>query len=290
MYAITAITGRVGGALADRLLEQGQPVRAILRDAAKGAPWAARGAEVALADADDADALTAALSGAEGVFLLLPPNFDPAPDFSDVKARIAVFREALLRAKPGKVVVLSTIGADAMEPNLLTALRLLEEALANVDLPITSLRAAWFMENAQWDVAAARDKGLIASYLQPLDRKIAMIATDDVGRCAADLLLEDWAGHRIVELEAAQRVSPQDIAAALAKAIGHPVSVRAVPKVEWEGIFRAEGMANPQPRMRMIDGFNEGWIDFTGTQPDHRKGRIGIEEAMEALVSRIMRE
>jgi uncharacterized protein YbjT (DUF2867 family) len=146
------------------------------------------------------------------------------------------------------------------------------------------------MENAQWDVAAARDKGEIASYLQPLDRKIAMIATDDVGRVAADLLLEDWAGHRIVELEAAQRVSPQDIAAALAKAIGHPVSVRAVPKAEWEGIFRAEGMANPQPRMRMIDGFNEGWIDFTGTQPDHRKGRIGIEEAMEALVSRIMLE
>lgn len=286
MYAITAITGRVGGALADRLLEQGHPVRAIVRDEAKGAPWAARGAEVALADADDADALTAALAGAEGVFLLLPPNFDPAPDFSDVKARIAVFRAALQRAKPGKAVVLSTIGADAMEPNLLTALRLLEEALADIDLPITFLRAAWFMENAQWDVAAARDSGVIDSHLQPLDRKIAMIATDDVGRVAAHLLLEDWAGHRIVELEAPQRVSPQDIAAALGKAIGHPVQVQAVPKEDWEGSFRAQGMAHPGPRIRMIDGFNEGWIDFTGAQPDHRKGRIGIEEAMAALVSR----
>lgn len=286
MYAITAITGRVGGALANRLLEQGHPVRAIVRDEAKGAPWAARGAQVALADADDADALTAALAGTEGVFLLLPPNFDPAEDFSDVKARIAVFREALLRARPGKAVVLSTIGADAAEPNLLTALRLLEEALADIDLPITFLRAAWFMENAQWDVAAAWESGVIASYLQPLDRKIAMIATDDVGRVAAHLLLEDWAGHRIVELEAAQRVSPQDIAAALARALGRAVQVKAVPKAEWEGIFRAEGMANPLPRMRMIDGFNEGWIDFTGANPDHRKGRIGIDDAMAALVSR----
>jgi uncharacterized protein YbjT (DUF2867 family) len=158
MYAITAITGRVGGALADLLLEQGHSVRAILRDTAKGAPWAARGAEVALADADDADALTGALSGAEGVFLLLPPNFDPSPDFSDVKARIAVFREALLRAKPGKVVVLSTIGADAMEPNLLTALRLLEEALADVDLPITfcARPGLWKMRNGMWQRRGTR--------------------------------------------------------------------------------------------------------------------------------------
>lgn len=287
MYAITAITGRVGGALANRLLEQGHPIRAIVRDEEKGAPWAARGAEVALADADDTEALTAALSGVEGVFLLLPPNFDPAEDFADVKARIATFREALLRARPGKAVVLSTIGADAMEPNLLTALRLLEEALADIDLPITFLRAAWFMENAQWDVAAARESGVIPSYLQPLDRKIAMIATDDVGRVAAHLLLEDWAGHRIVELEAAQRVSPDDIAAALAKAIGRDVRAEIVPRAEWETIFRAQGMSNPTPRMRMVDGFNEGWIDFTGAQPDHRKGRIGIEEAMAAVVARL---
>ncbi len=287
MYAITAITGRVGGALANRLLEQGHPIRAIVRDEEKGAPWAARGAQVALADADDVEALTAALSGVEGVFLLLPPNFDPAEDFADVKARIATFREALLRARPGKAVVLSTIGADALEPNLLTALRLLEEALADIDLPITFLRAAWFMENAQWDVAAARESGVIPSYLQPLDRKSAMIATDDVGRVAAHLLLEDWAGHRIVELEAAQRVSPDDIAVALAKAIGRDVRAEAVPRAEWETIFRAQGMSNPTPRMRMVDGFNEGWIDFTGAQPDHRKGRIGIEEAMAALVARL---
>jgi uncharacterized protein YbjT (DUF2867 family) len=286
MYAITAITGRVGGALANRLLEQGHQIRAIVRDEEKGAPWAERGAQVALADADDAEALTAALSGVEGAFLLLPPNFDPEEDFADVKARIATFREALLRARPGKAVVLSTIGADALEPNLLTALRLLEEALADIDLPITFLRAAWFMENAQWDVAAARESGVIASYLQPLDRKIAMIATDDVGRVAAHLLREDWAGHRIVELEAAQRVSPADIAAALARAIGGDVRAEIVPRAEWETIFRAQGMSNPYPRMRMVDGFNEGWIDFTGTQPDHRKGRIGIEEAMAALVAR----
>jgi uncharacterized protein YbjT (DUF2867 family) len=49
MYAITAITGRVGGALADTLLNAGHRVRAIVRSEEKGAPWAARECDVAIA-------------------------------------------------------------------------------------------------------------------------------------------------------------------------------------------------------------------------------------------------
>ena len=65
MYAITGITGKVGGELARTLLAAGQPVRAIVRDASKGEVWAALGCEVALAEMEDASALTA-LSGRDG--------------------------------------------------------------------------------------------------------------------------------------------------------------------------------------------------------------------------------
>ena len=133
-------------------------MRAVVRDAAKGGPWKARGCEVAVADIADVDRLARALEGTEGAFILLPPVFDPEPDFRDVKATIAAIREALAQARPPKAVVLSTIGADAAQPNLLNALRYLEQALADVDLPITFLRAAWFMENAEWDVASARER------------------------------------------------------------------------------------------------------------------------------------
>jgi uncharacterized protein YbjT (DUF2867 family) len=50
MYAITGITGKVGGALAATLLAAGLPVRAVVRDATKGAAWAARGCEFAVAE------------------------------------------------------------------------------------------------------------------------------------------------------------------------------------------------------------------------------------------------
>ena len=47
MYAIAGVTGHVGSVAADTLLSQGKAVRVIVRDAAKGAPWKAKGAEVA---------------------------------------------------------------------------------------------------------------------------------------------------------------------------------------------------------------------------------------------------
>lgn len=67
MYAITGITGRVGSAVARNLLSKNQFVRAVVRDASKGTAWADRGCTVAVADMNDADALTAAFADAEGL-------------------------------------------------------------------------------------------------------------------------------------------------------------------------------------------------------------------------------
>jgi uncharacterized protein YbjT (DUF2867 family) len=133
-------------------------------------------------------------------------------------------------------------------------------------------------------VADARDTGVIASYLQPLDRAVPMVATADIGRRVAELLGENWSGVRIEELEAARRVTPNAIAAAFSKALGKPVKAAAVPREKWETIFRGQGMANPLPRMQMLDGFNEGWIEFRDKGALARKGPVSIDEAVAALV------
>jgi len=284
MFAIMGVSGKVGGAAARALREAGLPVRAIVRDAAKGVPWAALGCEVAVADLDSPEALARAFTGAEGVFAMLPPVFDPSPGFPEARAMIATLRAALAEARPGRVVVLSTIGADATQPNLLNQLGLLEEALDSLPLPVTFLRPAWFMENAAGDIASAREEGVICSYLQPLDRPVPMIAAGDVGRCVADLLCEA-AAPRIVELEARERVTPQALAAAFAEALGRPVRAETVPREVWEALFRDQGMRNPGPRMQMIDGFNQGWIDYPDRGAGARKGTIGLDEAIAALVA-----
>jgi uncharacterized protein YbjT (DUF2867 family) len=282
MFAVTGVTGKVGGAVARALRDAGLPVRAVVRDAAKGAPWAARGCNVAVADLDEVAPLAAAFTGVGGAFAVLPPIFDPTPGFPEAKAMIGTLRAALVEALP-KLVVLSTVGADATRPNLLNQLGLLERALADLPTRVTFLRPGWFMENAAADLTSARETGVIHSYLQPLDHAVPMVATEDVGRTAAQLLQEDWAGHRIVELQA-ERVTPNAIASAFARALDRSVRAEAAPRAHWEEIFRSEGMRNPFPRMQMVDGFNEGWIDFPNCGAEERPGRIDIDSAIAALV------
>jgi len=285
MFAVTGITGKVGAAVARSLLSDDQSVRAVVRDRSKGAAWAQLGCDIAVADMSDTAALTAAFEGTAGVFAMLPPVFDPAPGFPEATPFINSLRAALTDAKPTKVVVLSTVGAEAPQPNLLNVLGRMEEALGGLPMPVTFLRAAWFMENAAWDIASAKS-GLIQSYLQPLDRPIPMVSTDDVGRAAAALLKERWEGKRVVELEGAQRVSPNALAAAFAKVLGTPVRAEVVPRDRWESNFRAQGMKNPTPRMQMIDGFNAGWIDFPDRGARARKGSIGVDQAIATLIQR----
>lgn len=284
MYAITGITGQVGGAVARTLLESGQPVRAVMRNAAKGEPWAKLGCEIAVADMNDAAALAEAFRDADGVFILPPPAFDPQPGFPEALAVIDAVKAALQAVRPQNVVCLSTIGAQATEPNLLTQRTLMEKALREQPMPLTFLRPAWFMENFAWDVASARDEGVIASFLQPLDKPFPMIATVDVGRVAAELLQEKHRGLRVVELEAVARYTPIDVAATFAEILGRPVRAEAVPRETWNVLFKSQGMKNPVPRIQMLDGFNEGWIEFEGAPATRVKGTTPLEAVLKGLV------
>lgn len=283
MYAITGITGKVGGALAHALLAADQPVRAVVRDASRAQAWAERGCELAVANMDDAAALTAAFKGAAGVFILPPSEFDPQPGFPEARIVIDAVKAALGAARPEKVVCLSTIGAQATQSNLLTQRTLMEQALAELPLPVTFLRPGWFMENALWDVSPARDEGVVHSFLQPLDKPVPMIATADIGRVAAQLLQESWSGTRVVEIEGPRRVSPNDLAAAFARVLGHPVRAEAVPRETWNALFVAQGMKHPLPRMQMLDGFNEGWIDFAGDAASVLKGEVELDTVIARL-------
>ena len=102
MYAITGITGKVGGAVARHLLTAGKPVRAVMRDFAKAQTWQDRGCEIAVADMTDAEALTEAFRGAEAVFILPPPIFDPKPGFPEIRAVVAAVAGALRAARPAR--------------------------------------------------------------------------------------------------------------------------------------------------------------------------------------------
>ena len=148
-FAIAGVTGHTGRIVAESLLSQGKKVRVIVRDAAKGEPWKAKGADVALADLGDPSALARALHGAQGAWLLIPPNM-AAPKFREYQDRTASsLASAVEQSKIPHVVFLSSVGAQhPAGTGPIAALFGAEKAFSAVSTTtFTFLRAAYFMEN-----------------------------------------------------------------------------------------------------------------------------------------------
>ena len=288
MYAIMGITGRVGGAIAENLLAQGEKIRAIVRNPEKAAQWRDCGAEIAVAGVDDPNALASAFEGTDGVFLMVPPNFAPAPGFPELRKTLASYRAALAKALPKKAVYLSSIGAEQTSGlGLITGSHLLEQTLRDLPIAHAFLRAGWFMENHASDVTTAQSEGRIYSNLYPLDRKFSLVATADIGKAGADVLRQEWTGTRHIEVAGPEQYSPNDIARALSSVLGRTIEVVAVPRDKWTEFFVGQGMpeGRTEPRAEMVDGFNSGWIHFGVTGTEHITGTTSLTSVIAKLAT-----
>ncbi len=237
---------------------------------------------------DDAPALERAFTGTKGVFILLPPCFDPSPGFTESRRIIGAIRSAIEAAQPERVVCLSTIGAQAITENLLSQLGRCS-SIRSVSSACRSLSCGRPGSGEHQLGHRFRAPDRRRSKLSPAARPPHSHGWHRRRRPnAARLLRESWTGQRVVELEGPQRLSPNDLAAGLTRVLSRPVTAECVPRKRWETLFRAQGMRNPLPRMRMLDGFNEGWIDFQG-----KKGQYGVSlrresERLDAVVSAIL--
>jgi uncharacterized protein YbjT (DUF2867 family) len=101
---------------------------------------------------------------------MTPPNYDPEPGFPDTRRNAEAILAAIEKSRIQKVVFLSTVGAQATELNLHNNSFITEKMLRTVPVSAAFLRAAWFMENAVWDVESAKS-GVMHSFLQPLSHK-----------------------------------------------------------------------------------------------------------------------
>jgi uncharacterized protein YbjT (DUF2867 family) len=248
MFIIVGGTGRAGSATAEALLAEGQPVTIVTRSASKGDLWRKQGAEVAVADVHDVDALRDVFRRGRRAFLLNPPA-DLSSD-TDVEERATV--RCLLAALDGsgleKVVAQSTYGARTGEGcGDLTVLHGLEEGLRAQPIPAAIMRAAYMMSN--WDGAldAASRSGVLLSML-PRDLKIPMVAPKDLGAVAARLLQEPTSGAETHHVEGPERYTPANVAAAFARALDQAVEVEVIARERWEEAFRSFGLSEKAAR------------------------------------------
>lgn len=270
MFLIMGITGKVGGATARHLLDHGQQVRALVRDRAKAASWADQGVELVDGDWNDSTAIERALNGVDGVFVMLPSDWTPSPDFRQAKSIIANYVKALTKAEPRRVIALSSMGADQSgELGLITALSLLEHGFRDLASPVAMVRAGGFFENFLYGLQTAQ-AGTLPVFYNPTNRKSTMVATNDIGAEVAALLTGPaWSGHRAIEL--GSMFSADEIAAQLGEVVQREVKALAVPRAEWPAAFEQFGIPKGQtgPAEAMYDAINAGRMDLGAAGTEH---------------------
>ena len=229
MFVIAGASGRTGRAVAETLLEQGKRVRVVVRAAAKGTAFAARGAEVAVASLDDAQALGRAVEGARGFYALLPE--DPsATDFHGHRRRMADAMAAAIRSsRAPHVVFLSAPAAVLAEGNgPAKDLHYAENALRAAVPKLTVIRASYFQDNVLAAASPANQDGVYPNFLPSADLAFPTVATRDVGILAARLLADPPARSEVIDLRGPS-YSARDMAEHLGRAIGQSVRVLDIP-------------------------------------------------------------
>ena len=112
MFTIFGANGNTGSIVAHRLLDRGKKVRVVARDAKKVEALRARGAEIFVGDVTDAAQVTAALAGAEGAYLLVPPDMGSQDLVGRGKKIIANYTAGLRANNVPHAVYLSSVGAQ----------------------------------------------------------------------------------------------------------------------------------------------------------------------------------
>lgn len=281
MFVVFGATGQTGSVVADTLLEKKRLVRVVLRSDKAADAWRTKGADVAFADVADADAMTKALDGAIAVYAMNPPAYHVADMFAVAKNIGAAYIKAITQSGVQKVVLLSSFGSQHATGtgNMLTTY-FLENIFGGLTIPVTFLRAGYFMENWNSVAAVAAEKGILPSFLQRLERPIPMVSATDIGRTAAEALTEDWTGKRIIELHGAADYSPNDVAAAFATALKRDVQAVAVPESEWQATLAGFGFSPEVVNSwcEMLRGVDSGYIVFEDSGTETRKGQTTIED------------
>ncbi|MEV4603317.1 NmrA family NAD(P)-binding protein [Amycolatopsis sp. NPDC049253] len=233
LFLVTGATGKTGGGALKLLLEGGHRVRAMVHsEDGRSRALAEAGAEVAVADLHDLDAMTSALQGVTGAYFCHPilPGL--------VEATV-IFAQAATEAGVRSVVNMSQIsarreaGSDAARQHWLC-----ERLLDRTDLLTTHIRPTFFAEwlKLWWE---KRDG---EGYLRlPFgEGRHAPIASADQSRVIAALLLQPEPHNRAAySLHGPVEMNHHEIAKAMAAELGHPVHYEPISVEE----FSASGLA-----------------------------------------------
>jgi uncharacterized protein YbjT (DUF2867 family) len=288
MFVVAGVSGQTGASVAAALLARNVAVRVLVRSEEKGAAWRDRGASVSVASLDDSVALAAALEGAQGAYLLVPPCYASAEPNAAACRVVDAYRAALEQSPVQRVVLLSSIGAQhAEKTGPIIPCHYAEQQLAALtQTQCTFLRSAYFMENLPNFMGAIRGQGVLPVLFSP-SRKVAMVSVQDIGRFAAGALVEPIPAQQVVEIGGPTEQSFEEVAALFSKALGSAVQAVQVPEGSIVEALTSVGMPRPTAELyrEMALGVDAGLVAFERGKVRQVRGEVSIGEAVRRFTS-----
>jgi uncharacterized protein YbjT (DUF2867 family) len=226
MFTVFGATGNTGSVVVERLLTAGKQVRAVVHRK----NTSIKATEQVEGDVGDAAFVAKALAGAEGAYLLLPPDVTATDMLAKNRRIVDHYAAGLAAAKVPHAVFLSSVGAQNASGNGPIAVSHYGEVtLGKGSTKLTFLRAAYFMENILANAYPMKTDGVLPVFGGGETYPFPMVATRDIGETAARALLEPPAATQWLELHGPRDYSFVDAAAAATRIVGKPVTATAVP-------------------------------------------------------------
>jgi NAD(P)H dehydrogenase (quinone) len=288
MYVVAGVSGNTGSVVASTLLDGKEKVRVVVRDRAKGMHWAARGAEMAVAELNDPEALARAFAGAKGAYVLVPPQNASTSVLADNAKVVDAIVAAAKASMIPHVVLLSSLGAHL--PGGTGTVRSLHDAeskLFTLGLAVTAVRAGSFYENNAAALGAATGGGVFPTFLRK-DIILPWVGAKDIGRAAARALLQGPRGIEVIELSGPRDLSPTDIARALGKLLGKELQIQEAPDAAIVPAMTGFGLSQDMAELyrELYHGLNAGTTRFEGGKARQMRGEVSIEDYLREALGR----
>jgi uncharacterized protein YbjT (DUF2867 family) len=234
MNLIVGASGTVGRRVARRLLERGEPVRAVSRDPARLAELTGLGATAVRGDLRTTDWLAAALQGVRALVLsthgLVPPTRDNHPGITDDLGNRHIIDAAVRAGVEHVVFVSATSGASSPVLFGQVKYRAEQHLRAASSVRHTILRPTVFIETHALLLMAEplRATGTVRFFGSGATT-LNWISADDVADCIGDVLHGPDLGNRTLSIGGPDNLSRLEVLALIEQVLGRTAVRRHVP-------------------------------------------------------------
>lgn len=255
-YILTGSTGNITKPLAEKLIAANHEVIIISNNESKKSEIEALGAKAAIGSVLDSEFLTQAFSGADAVYLMIPPNFAVTDWLGFQKEVSESFITAIQQSGVKNIVQLSSIGAHmGKDTGPIDGLAYLEKRLETIDgINVVKLRPSYFYTNFFSMIDMIKHAGILGSNMGASDQELILTHPKDIADAAAENLLALNFKGQSIEYVSSDIVTLSEIATTLGTAIGKP-------DLPWVA-FSDEDAFNGMTQSGLPEIFAKGYVQM----------------------------